>query len=76
LDGERFDGAPGNARTEALERRRIMGKKDNKKDKKIDAKAAKTEQKVKPAELSEQDLDKVAGGATYSTSRSNIRGAK
>ena len=45
--------------------------------KKIEKKVEKAEQqKSKAAGLSEQDLDKVAGGATFSTSRSNIRGAK
>ncbi|MGA2149547.1 MAG: hypothetical protein ABSH49_31830 [Bryobacteraceae bacterium] len=39
-------------------------------------KAEKNEQEVKPAELSEQDLEKVAGGGAnaLNTSRSNIRG--
>jgi hypothetical protein len=44
------------------------------KDKNIGKKDEQTEQEVKPAELSEKELDKVAGGATFSTSRSNIRG--
>jgi hypothetical protein len=38
--------------------------------------AEKAQQEVKPAELSEQELDKVAGGGTTGhayTSRSNIR---
>ena len=42
--------------------------------KKIEKKAEQTEQEVKPAELSEKDLDKVAGGGgQVNTSRSNIK---
>ena len=36
-------------------------------------KVEKIEQELKPTELSEQDLDKVAGGNTVHGSRSNIR---
>ena len=48
----------------------------SKKNKKIEKKVAETAKGAKAAELSGKDLDNVAGGATYSTSRSNIRGAK
>ena len=36
-------------------------------------KVEETEQEPKAVELSEQDLDEVAGGASVNTSRSNIR---
>jgi hypothetical protein len=47
----------------------------NKESKKIEKKAEQTKQEVKPAELSEQELDKVAGGAgvKQNESRSNTR---
>jgi hypothetical protein len=48
----------------------------NKKTKKVDDKDNKTAKAAKASELSDKDLDKVAGGATFSTSRSNIRGSK
>jgi bacteriocin-like protein len=48
----------------------------SKKNKKIEKTDAKTAKVAKASELSDKDLDNVAGGATYSTSRSNIRGAK
>lgn len=48
----------------------------SKRNKKIEEKDAKTTKGAKASELSDKDLDNVAGGATYSTSRSNIRGAK
>jgi hypothetical protein len=43
--------------------------------KKIEKKAEQTRQEVKPAELSEQELDKAAGGAAVqiNTSKSNTR---
>ena len=45
------------------------------KSKKVEKKAKQTEQEAKAAELSEKDLDKVAGGGATSinTSRSNIK---
>jgi len=48
----------------------------SKKDKKVEKKDAKITKGAQSPELSEADLDKVAGGATYSTSKSNIRGSK
>jgi hypothetical protein len=33
------------------------------------------ERTEKESELSDKDLDKVAGGATYSTTKSNIKGS-
>jgi hypothetical protein len=36
-------------------------------------KAEKNEQEVKPAELSEQELNKVAGGASFNTTKSNVK---
>jgi hypothetical protein len=54
------------------ERRNTMSKKD----KKVEKKDAKITKGAQSPELSEADLDKVAGGATYSTSKSNIRGSK
>jgi hypothetical protein len=44
--------------------------------KKIEKIEKDAKQEVQPAELSEQDLDKVAGGSTYSTTRSNIKATK
>ena len=44
----------------------------SKKTKKVE-KIEQEKKEVKPAELPEQDLDKVAGGATYSTTKSNIK---
>jgi hypothetical protein len=43
--------------------------------KKTEKKAEQTKQEVKPAELSEQELDKVAGGGAdvINTSRSNTK---
>jgi hypothetical protein len=43
--------------------------------KKIEKKAEQTKPEVKPAELSEQELDKVAGGGAnaVNSSRSNIK---
>ena len=41
--------------------------------KKAEKKAEQIEQEPKAVELSDKDLDKVAGGATYNTTRSNIR---
>ena len=47
----------------------------SKKTKKV-AKIEQEKKEVKPAELPEQELDKVAGGGTISTSKSNIRVSK
>ena len=47
----------------------------SKKTKKVE-KIEPEKKEVKPAELPEQELDKVAGGSTYSTSRSNIKASK
>jgi bacteriocin-like protein len=41
--------------------------------KKVEKKAEQTEQEIKADELSEKDLNNVAGGASYSTSKSNIK---
>ena len=41
--------------------------------KKVEKTEQEAKQEVKPAELPEQDLDKVAAGATYSTTKSNIK---
>jgi hypothetical protein len=41
--------------------------------KKIEKTEKDAKQEVQPTELPEQDLDKVAGGSTYNTTRSNIR---
>jgi hypothetical protein len=55
LDLGRFDGAPGiHERQHVLRRRNTMSDES----KKVEP----TEQGAKPTELSEQDLDKVAGG--------------
>lgn len=43
--------------------------------KKIEKKAEPTEQEVKPAELSEQELDKAAGGQAFNTTKSNVKTA-
>jgi hypothetical protein len=52
--------------------------KNKEKQTKETPKNPKKQIQVMPAaeSLSNADLDKVTGGATYSTSRSNIRGAK
>jgi hypothetical protein len=44
----------------------------SKKTKKVE-KIEQEKKEVKPAELPEQELDKVAGGATYNTTKSNVR---
>ena len=41
--------------------------------KKIEEKAEQIGQEVKPADLPEEELDKVAGGANFNTSKSNIK---
>jgi hypothetical protein len=46
---------------------------ESKKIEKIEKEAKQDVKEVKPAELSEQDLDKVAGGASANTSKSNIK---
>ena len=46
---------------------------ETKKIEKIEQEAKQDVKEVKPTELPEQDLDKVAGGATYSTTKSNIK---
>ena len=46
---------------------------ESKKIEKIEKEAKQDVKEVKPTELSEQDLDKVAGGGTIHGSRSNIR---
>ena len=45
----------------------------NEATKKAEKKAEQIEQEVKAAELSDKDLDNVAGGSSINTSRSNIR---
>ena len=49
---------------------------ESKKIEKIEKEAKQDVKGVKPTELSEQELDKVAGGSTISTSKSNIRVSK
>ena len=46
---------------------------ETKKIEKIEQEAKQDVKEVKPTELSEQDLDNVAGGSTVHGSRSNIR---
>jgi hypothetical protein len=46
---------------------------ESKKIEKIEQDAKQDVKKVKPTELSDQDLDKVAGGAGNNTSHSNIK---
>jgi hypothetical protein len=46
---------------------------ESKKIEKIEKEAKQDVKEVKPTELSEQDLDNVAGGSTVHGSRSNIR---
>ena len=41
--------------------------------KKIETKDAKITKATKASELSDKDLDKVAGGANYSTTKSNVK---
>jgi hypothetical protein len=52
--------------------------KNKEKQTKEAPKNPKQQVQIKPADesLSEAELDKVAGGATYSTSKSNVRGQK
>jgi hypothetical protein len=52
--------APGNSRKKNVKKRRNTMSEESKKIEK----AEKTEQEVKPAELSDKDLEQVAGGAT------------
>ena len=44
----------------------------SKKTKKVE-KIEPEKKEVKPAELPEQELDNVAGGATYNTTKSNVK---
>jgi hypothetical protein len=69
VDLGRFDGAPGNSRKRTFQKGRNIMSKKTKKVEKIEQE----KKEVKPAELPEQELDKVAGGATYSTTKSNIK---
>ena len=46
---------------------------ESKKTEKIEKEAKQGVKEVKPTELSEQDLDKVAGGSQITGSRSNIK---
>jgi hypothetical protein len=72
VDLGRFDGAPRSSRKRTFQKGRNTMSKKTKKVEKIEQE----KKEVKPAELSEQDLDKVAGGAVISTSKSNIRVSK
>jgi hypothetical protein len=58
VDLGRFDGAPDIHASNQFKRRNTM----NEESKNIETKDEQIEQDVKPAELSEQELDKVAGG--------------
>ena len=46
---------------------------ESKKIEKTEQEAKQDVKEVKPTELPEQDLDKVAGGATYTTTKSNVK---
>ena len=46
---------------------------ESKKIEKIEQDAKQAVKEVKPAELPEQELDKVAGGANYTKTRSNVK---
>ena len=61
--------APREFTNDTFSKRRNTMSKKTKKVEKIEQE----KKEVKPAELPEQDLDKVAGGATYSTTKSNIK---
>jgi hypothetical protein len=64
--------APREFTNDTFSKRRNTMSKKTKKVEKIEQE----KKEVKPAELPEQDLDKVAGGSTINTSRSNIRSSK
>jgi hypothetical protein len=55
VDLGRFDGAPGNSRKKTFSKRRNTMSEETKK-------TEQTEPEVKPVELSEQDLEQIAGG--------------
>jgi hypothetical protein len=46
---------------------------ESKKIEKIEKEAKQDVKEVKPTELSEQELDKVAGGTQYPTTKSNVK---
>jgi hypothetical protein len=64
--------APRNFTKETVSKRRNTMSEETKK---VDQKVEQTEQEAKAAELSQQDLDNVAGGQStaVNTSRSNIK---
>jgi hypothetical protein len=65
--------APRNSGTTHFQKRRNTMSEETKKIEKIEQEAKQDVKEVKPTELSEQDLDKVAGGANYSTTKSNVK---
>jgi hypothetical protein len=57
---------------ENVSKRRNTMSEETRKAEKIE-KAEQSEQEVKPADLPEQELDKVAGGAAFNTTKSNVK---
>src|SRR5450631_2575603 len=72
VDLGRFDGAPGIHVRKHFKKEKHQSE-ESKKIEKIEKEAKQDVKEVKPTELSEQELDNVAGGASANQSKSNIK---